>query len=56
MRKAEKALFTESELKQMKQDNRAALKRAILLGVPTSVITSLIAVKVALWIMPLLGL
>lgn len=43
-------LFTEDELTQMHKDDIDALKRAVILGVPTSIITTIVGLIIGAWL------
>lgn len=48
--KQKKDLFTEDELKQMRKERNEALKQAVIIGVPVSIITSITALIIAAWL------
>ena len=48
--KQKKELFTEDELKQVKKEEIEALKRAVIIGAPTSILTAIAVLIIAAWL------
>lgn len=48
--KREKDLFTKDELEQMKKEKIKALKQAVTIGVPTSILASIATLIIAAWL------
>ena len=48
--KQKKDLFTEDELKQVKKEEIEALKRALIIGATTSILTAIAVLIIAAWL------